>query len=186
MTEIRGIAVTTLARTIVDLADVVRPRELAHLIHEAEVLGLEEGELAQARRRARGRRTRVLTATLGDQRPRTKREIEDRMEAIAERAGLGDPRRNVIYHVAREPFELDRYYPDLHLCLEADGFVVHQTRKKFNSDRRRDRLLKIEAGITVLRYTWEDVTVRAAECERELARFLGGQVRESPKPPAAG
>jgi hypothetical protein len=75
--------------------------------------------LHQAKRRARGRRTRVLTATLGDHRPRTRREIEDRMEAIAERAGLGDPRRNVIYQVAGEPFELDRYHPHLRLCLES-------------------------------------------------------------------
>jgi hypothetical protein len=182
VTEIRGIPVTSLARTVVDLAAIVRPSAVPMLIHEAEVIGLDVEQCHRSRTRARGRRTRVVTAALGDRSPRDKRDIENRLEAIAERAGLGDPRRNVIYEVAGEPFELDRYYPHLRLCLEADGFAVHRTRKKFSSDRRRDRLLKVEAGITVLRYTWEDVTVRASECERELARFLGSTARR----PAAG
>jgi hypothetical protein len=172
VTVIRGIPVTSLARTVVDLAGVLRPSVVPTIVHEAEVLGLDLAECHRARKRARGRRTRVLTAALGDPRPRTKRQIEEKLEAIAHRAGLRDPMRNSIFVVGGEPLELDRYYPELRLSLEADGYGVHRTRKKFNSDRRRDRLLKVEAGITVLRYTWDDVTRRAGECERELARFL--------------
>ena len=68
-------------------------------------------------------------------------------------------------------FELDRYYPDLRLCLEADGYAVHRTRRAFHRDRRKDRVLRVNAGITVLRYAREDVTERAAESEAQLRRL---------------
>jgi len=74
-------------------------------------------------------------------------------------------------HVDGEPVKLDRFYPHLLLCLEADGYQLHRTRKKFESDRRRDRLLRIRLGITVLRYTWLDVTQRQAESEMKLVEF---------------
>lgn len=173
VTAVRGIPVTNLARTVLDLADVLRPHDLARVIHEAEVMGLEPAALDAAKHRARGRSTRALDAALDGHRPRSPREIENKLEAIALRAGLNNPQRNVILEVDRREFELDRYYPHLRLCLEADGYGVHRTRKKFNADRRRDRILKIAAGITVLRYTWEDVTARAKESERELSRFQG-------------
>lgn len=181
VTSIRGIPVTTLARTVLDLAAVLGPSRARMVIHEAEVLGLEPEALEAARRRATGRDTRVVAAALAERRPRTAREIEERLERIADRAGLTDPRRNVVVEVDGEPFELDRYFPDLRLCLEADGWQAHRTHKKFNSDRRRDRLLRLRLGITVLRYTWEDVTTRARETEAELARLRGGTTR-----PAAG
>ncbi len=169
---VRGIPVTTVARTLIDLADTLAPRELRHVIHEAEVDGLLDlAEMDGAMRRSAGRSTSVIAAALDGHRTRPARDIEARLEAIAWRAGLREPRRNMITEVDGERFELDRYYPDLRLCLEADGYGVHRTRRKFVSDRRRDRILKIRAGITVLRYTWEDVTVRAAESEAELARL---------------
>lgn len=173
LTVIRGIPVTSLARTVLDLADVLSPSVLAMVVHEAEVIGLDLTALEQAKRRARGRNTRALASALEGHRPPDPREIEHRLEAIALRAGLRDPQRNAVVEVDRERFELDRYYPHLRLCLEADGYGVHRTRKKFNSDRRRDRILKIAAGITVLRYTWEDLTTRAAQSELELTRFQG-------------
>ena len=40
VTAIRGIPVTTVARTLVDLADVLGTRELRTVVHEAEVAGL--------------------------------------------------------------------------------------------------------------------------------------------------
>ena len=175
VTSIRGIPVTAPARTLLDLGDVVRPSELPRLIHEAEVLGLEPEALAAARRRAPGRDTHLIAAALEQRRPRDPEEIEAKLEAIALRAGLADPRRNTIVEIEGEPFELDRYYPRLGLCLEADGWQVHRTPKKFNADRRRDRILWLQAGIKVLRYTWADVTVRADETEAELARLRRGE-----------
>ena len=174
VTSIHGIPVTALARTLLDLCDVVRPSGMPRLIHEAEVLGLEPAELAAARRRAPGRDTHLIAAALEQRRPRDPEEIERKLEAIALRAGFADPQRNVIVEVGGERFELDRYYPRLGLCLEADGWRVHRTPRKFNADRRRDRVLWLRAGIKVLRYTWADVTARAAETEAELARLRRG------------
>jgi hypothetical protein len=170
ITTVRGIPATTVARTLVDLADVLSAHELRRVVHEAEVQGLLDlPSLDAATRRAAGRDTSAIRAVLASYRPRPKKDIEDRLEAIADRAGLRDPVRNMTTEVDGIPFELDRYYPDLRLCLEADGYGVHKTRQKFNADRRKDRILKLRAGITVLRYTWEDVTARAAEAEAELA-----------------
>jgi hypothetical protein len=183
VTSIRGIPVTTLARTVLDLADVLSSSQARLMIHEAEVLGMGVEALEAARRRAPGRDTRVIAGALEDRRPHAPREIEERLEAIAARAGLAEPRRNCIVHVDGEPFELDRLYPDLAVCLEADGWQVHSTHRKFNSDRRRDRILWVRGGIRVLPYTWDDVTVRAAETKAELARLLHPPTGRSP--PAA-
>ncbi len=158
VTTIRGIPVTTVARTVIDLADVLSPAELRRVIHETEVQDRFDLDAVEAAmRRANGRNLRAIAAAIDEHRPRPKRDIERRLERIAWRAGLRGAHPNIRTLVDDEEFELDRYYPHLRLCLEADGYGVHRTRRKFNSDRRRDRILKLRLGITTFRYTWDDV-----------------------------
>jgi very-short-patch-repair endonuclease len=49
-------------------------------------------------------------------------------------------------------YEVDFYWPDAKLIVELDGFAAHGTRRRFESDRRRDRRLA-RAGLQTVRLT---------------------------------
>ena len=67
------------------------------------------------------------------------------------------------------------------LVLEADGFAHHSDRASYREDRRRWNAL-VEAGYTVLRFTFEDVVRNeervAALIASVLQRHSQSQVRE--------
>jgi very-short-patch-repair endonuclease len=53
-------------------------------------------------------------------------------------------------------FEVDFYWPEHRLVVEIDGFGTHGSRRSFESDRRKDQLLAVTAGVSVLRFTaWQ-------------------------------
>ena len=51
---------------------------------------------------------------------------------------------------------VDFAYPELRLAIEVDGFAAHSTVDAFRRDRARQNAL-VEAGWTVLRFTWTEV-----------------------------
>jgi hypothetical protein len=147
-----GIPVTSVARTLLDLAEVVRPRRLQRALEEAERRGLFD--LAAVERliaRSRGRHSlRALNAALRDYRPPafTRSELERRFVALCERAGLPRPAANLF--VAGE--EVDMSWPDRRLIVELDSREYHRSRAAFERDRARDASLQL-AGYRVLRVT---------------------------------
>ena len=153
---IDGIPVTSLARTIVDLADVLSDRVLAAAVHEAEVrklFDLTAVEAALARvpgRRGRYRLRRVLALY----RP-ADHEFDSGNERgfaeICRLAGLPEARPALI-----GPYRVDCYWPDVGIVIEVDGTAVHNTRRAFHEDRARDRTLAAR-GIQVLRVTELDL-----------------------------
>lgn len=66
--------------------------------------------------------------------------------------------------------QADVYFPDVRLVLEVDGRGAHGARR-FQSDRTRQNRL-VEAGCTVLRYTWRDLTERPAMVAHQIRRML--------------
>lgn len=166
-----GVPVTTVARTLVDLAEVLTETQLADAVHEAEVqrrFDLTEVEAAQARapgRRGRGKLNRVLA----DWRPRpfTRTEAERLFLALCKRHGL--PRPGVNTWVGEQ--EVDFAWPDHDLAVEVDGGATHLTRRAFEEDRRRDRRLAVK-GIQVLRVTWRDLHENQADVAAQLAAVL--------------
>jgi very-short-patch-repair endonuclease len=167
-----GIPVTGVARTLVDLADLLSERRLADAVHEAEVrrlFDLKAVEAALARVPGRGGRHRlgrVLAAY--EPRPFTRSDGERRVLALCREQGLLQPRVNALV----EGYEVDFWWPDAGLVVELDGEAVHHTRRAFREDRRRDRALAT-AGIHVLRVPPEDVGERfATELHAVLAQRL--------------
>jgi very-short-patch-repair endonuclease len=165
---VRAIPVTTVARTLVDLADVLDERRLAMAVHEAEVrrvFDLNAIERVMGRvpgRAGRHRLRRVLAAYRPE--PRfTRSRAERRLLSLCERHGLPKPQTNVWIH----GFEVDGYWEDVGLVVEVDGGEAHLTRRAFREDRARDRRLATE-GIGVVRVTWFDFDDEA-ELARELA-----------------
>jgi very-short-patch-repair endonuclease len=169
-----AIPVTSPARTLVDLAEVLTERRLADALHEAEVqrvLDLRKVEQALARVPGRpGRhKLRRAIAAYGDGPAMTRTEAERRFLSLCEGHSVPRPQTNVPVGI----YEVDFYWPDANLIVEIDGAATHHTRKAFHADRRRDRALAAE-GIQVLRVTWRDLDDQAG-LAGELLRVLGGR-----------
>jgi very-short-patch-repair endonuclease len=154
--HIDNIPVTSLARTLVDLADVLPETRLADAVHEAEVQRLFD--LTQVQRvlerlpgrRGRHKLIRVLTA-YRDVQPFTRNRAERLVLQMCDEYGLPRPRTNT--WVGSQ--EVDFYWPEAGLALEFDGGAVHRTTKAFHEDRKRDRALAAR-GIHVVRATAKD------------------------------
>jgi very-short-patch-repair endonuclease len=164
------IPVTSVARTLVDLAEVLNERQLTRAVRQAELLrtlDLRAIEAALERvpgRRGRHRLRRVLVAYQPEPQLLRSR-AEHRVKALCTRYGLPKPQFNV--QVCGR--EVDAYWPEAKLALEFDGAETHYTRHAFHQDRRRDRALAVE-GIQTLRVTWPDLDGALAHQVREILR----------------
>jgi very-short-patch-repair endonuclease len=166
-TIVDGIPVTSVARTLVDLADVGSDSLLAAAVNEAEVLRvfdlreLEEKMIRLHGRRGRRRLARVLAAYT-DPPGYSTTEAERLLLRICRDHGLPQPQR-----VFAAGYELDFYWADARLAVEVDGGPFHRTRRAFHEDRRRDRRLAAE-GIQVARVPWRDLVEGESELAVEL------------------
>jgi hypothetical protein len=161
ITTVHGIPCTTVARTLVDLGDVVPRRAVERAVDQAEVLRVfdlrsVEASLARAGpRRGAG----VLRAVLADlaEPALTDRELEERFLAICRKAPLPSPVVNAwITLNDGVAYKADFLWREERLIVETDGRDVHTTRKAFEHDRLRDQRLAL-AGYTVVRFTWRQV-----------------------------
>lgn len=149
--RLEGIRLTSVARTLLDLAEVVSPRRLARAIDEAERLGLFDlRAVDELCARSRGRRgLRALRRAIAGYRPMpafTRSELERRFVEICDRAGLRRPAMNLFV----AGYEVDAIWPDRNLAVEVDSYEFHRTRAAFEADRARDAALQRQ-GIRVLR-----------------------------------
>jgi very-short-patch-repair endonuclease len=182
-----GIPVTSVARTLVDLAETLAPQPLLKALSEAERLNiLDVRALMAARARTRGRHgpadarlQRAIEELKATGTQLTRSELEDRFAALVARAGLPRPRLNAQIG----GFEVDVLWPAHNLVVELDGWVNHRHRAAFERDRRKGNAL-LAQGFRVLRFTHRDVTSRAAETAAqitaELSRAAGSARRPRP------
>ena len=157
MTEFEGIPCTTAARTLLDLAAVVNHRRLRRALEQAIFLGIfDRTELDAAIARAPGRRgvrkLRRLLASVSDDPPLLRSELERRFLDLVRRAGLPCPIVNGL--VAGH--EVDFHWPTECLVVETDGRAAHARTGAFERDRRRDLELEL-AGWHVVRVTWRQL-----------------------------
>jgi very-short-patch-repair endonuclease len=144
-----GIPVTTVARTLLDLADDMSPQDLRRAIHEADYLRLFDlTALIAVVDENPGRRGAKLLRAAETTPDMTRSELERRFLSIVDRHALPKPRVNS--HI--EGYEVDFAWPDAKLIVEADGFAAHGTRKAFENDRLRDRRLG-RCGFRTIRLT---------------------------------
>jgi len=176
VTQLDGIRCTTIARTLLDLADGQSPRRLLTSIEAAEQLGLYDGQaVAGVIDRAGGRpAAKRLTSVLAayEEPLATKSELEARALDLFKEAGLPRPRINARVDTGEGPIEVDFLWPDRGLVVEADGYAWHSARGAFEEDRRRDQLLHA-AGYAVVRVTWRQLT----RDRLPILRALRGPIR---------
>jgi len=160
-TEVQGIPTTTVARTLLDLAEVLTPRGLERAFDQAEILQLlDMRALEQVIERSQGRHAllplRALLSSLDPQSKFTRSELERRFLALCADAGLPKPLVNATLELECEHLVVDFLWPRHRLVAETDGFESHRTRVAFHRDRRRDQLL-LRAGFERVRFSWRDV-----------------------------
>jgi very-short-patch-repair endonuclease len=155
--EVRGIPVTSVARSIVDLAEVLDEERLAKAVKEAEIqrtfdlLAIERVLTRLPGRTGRHRLAQVLAAYRPD--PHfTRSGAERRFLELCQRNGLPTPRMNTWVG----GHEVDAYWADVEVVVELDGVEAHGTRAAFHQDRARDRAMAAQ-GIRVVRVTWLDL-----------------------------
>ena len=172
-----GIRVTTIDRTIIDLAAVLPHHHLTRAVHQAEILGpLDLRSLTSLVERHRGRRgiarLRLALAQFAETGAnRTRSELEDRFLAFLDRAGIRRPETNASLQVVGRWFEVDCLWRDAGVIVELDGYSVHGNRGAFEADRERLRTLQA-AGFDAVAVTWRQITRGADDLERDLRSLL--------------
>jgi predicted transcriptional regulator of viral defense system len=181
VTTVAGIPCTTVARTLVDLGDVVRRREVERAVDQAEVLRVFDGRAVDAALERAGRRrgAGVLRDVLEtyEQPTLTRSEIEELVLALCRNADLLIPEVNASITLAGGvSYEADFLWREHKLIAETDGRDVHTTRKAFEHDRLRDQRLTL-AGYTVVRFTWRQVVNEPRSVAEALRSLLARLAR---------
>lgn len=182
VTTVDRLPVTTVARTLVDLAGVLVPERLRKALEEAERsrrLDVRAIEAVLARTRGRnGRGNAAIRAALAELASTgaavTRSKLEDRFLALLDAHGLPRPATNAW----TAGMEVDAAWPAARLVVELDGWDGHRTRGAFQRDRTRSNDLQA-AGWTVLRFTHADIVQRAAETAARIARMLAQAATET-------
>ncbi len=142
-----GIPVTTVTRTLLDLAAILQLHELNRALERAEALRLSDATplVALITRYAGRPGTGKLRAAL-EQGPLraviTKSELERRFLTFVDKAGLPRPEANVWLQIAGEWIEVDCVWSQQRVIVELDSRAYHQTGAAFERDRKRDRRLQ--------------------------------------------
>jgi hypothetical protein len=165
-TTFRGIPVTTVARTLVDLAAVLTADELARACHEAGVRYRTTPRQVEAVMRANAPGAKKLRAVMSGDTPVTLSELERRFVAIVRRAGLPLPETNRVAGGRR----VDCRWPG-RLTVELDSYQFHNSRYSWEQGRRREREARARDE-EFRRYTWTDVTEERSAMLADVRRLL--------------
>ncbi len=174
-TTVRGIPVTSPARTLVDLAPMLTAAQLSSTLGEADRRGLLDTPAVQrALRRTKGRHgqghQRLLMALDVHDRHGAvllRSELEERFLDLVLNAGLPRPR----FNAPVAGFEVDALWPAARLIVEVDGWADHKERAAAARDRYKTNRLQV-AGYVVLRFLYGDVVGRPSEVAAVIRDLL--------------
>ena len=174
-----GIPVTTVARTLVDLTDVLPSDRILRAMREAEYLKLLDiDSLIAAVQRANGRRRLTeLTKAIERHRPGqiVRDELEHRFQELLHEAGLPEPETNIKVETTNRTYTLDCLWPEQGVAVELDGRAAHARAAAFEEDRARDAALTA-TGLRPLRFTWRRLTEEPEDVLAELKATLSGRM----------
>jgi very-short-patch-repair endonuclease len=171
-----GIPITTLPRTLLDMAAGLDVGRLERAINEAEIRQLWDElslvDLLHRYPRRRGAKTaraalqrRNAGATL------SKSDLEALFLDFAERHGLPRPQTNVLV----DGCAVDCVWPEQRLVIEVDGWETHKTRAAFERDREKSRILQA-AGWRCVPVTYLHLRDGSQAVARDVRRMLGATV----------
>jgi very-short-patch-repair endonuclease len=172
-----GIPVTSVPRTVLDLAATSSTDQVESAIRQVEYLQLYDrlslpnlierypGRRGNARVRAALARIEGLPAG------RPKSPLEERFLPFLRRHGLPRPRLNDWIFVGERRFQVDCHWVGSGQIVELDSWQGHGTRSAFRDDRARDRILGA-AGYEVTRISWAQLDDEPGAIAADLRRLL--------------
>jgi very-short-patch-repair endonuclease len=154
VTTINRIKVTSVARTICDLAATESARDTERAFQEALYRDIVTDKALKAviAREPRRRGARVIRALLENP-SLTRSDRERRVLQLIQQAQLPKPLTNVPIN----GYVADVYWPQHKLILEFDGWQGHSHRRAFESNRKRDQVM-LASGLRTLRVTDRQLT----------------------------
>ena len=170
--EREGIAVTSVSRTLLDLAGMLTPTRLERAVEQSLVLRLFDLRAVNAVVAANPRRPGATTlaqviARVDDEPSLTRRELEAMMLDLCDAHGIARPEVNVVV----DRFEVDFLWRDRRVIVETDGRESHETPIAFHRDRERDERLTV-LGYRVIRFTYRRL-VKHPDAVAATLRALG-------------
>lgn len=157
-----GIPVTSVSRTLLDLADTFSPTQLRRAYEQAEknrLLDLRSIRALVAR--SNGRRGASKLCALLDYDPTAATDAKSDLELLfldhLRDARLPLPSTNVLV----EGYLVDAFWPEARLVVELDSYEFHSDRETFERDRRKIADLRL-AGFDALPFTHRQLTEEPA------------------------
>jgi hypothetical protein len=148
-----GIPVTSVSRTILDVAVTSRQRTVRRHLQLADDLGVfdlrEMEDLLERTKGHRGQAKVRAALALYEEKPVfTRSGLEHRFLELMREAGLPEPSMNLFV----EGYEIDAWWEAERFGVELDVYETHGSRLSFEEDRERDDAL-LHAGIETTRVT---------------------------------
>jgi very-short-patch-repair endonuclease len=170
-----GIPVTTVPRTILDLAT-DSPTAVEPALRQAEYLRLHDrlslpDLLARYPGHRGNRAIRVALTRRGESSGRTVSTFEDRFLDFLDRHRLPRPEFNAWLWIGADRFQVDCLWPEVRQIAELDSWAAHGTRAAFWDDKYRDRKLQA-AGYNVTRIAWSQLDDEPGSLASDLCLLL--------------
>jgi len=178
--EVAGLAMTSVPRTIVDLAPFLTRRHVAAVLESViaeQRIGIAAVERVVEQVARRGKPgIRKIRSILDDRRsgPRNGSPLERRGADVLRVGGLPEPRFE--YPIPWDPDRrFDAAFPLERLAIEWDSRRWHELADAFARDRERDRQALLH-GWRVVRFTWTDVVDHPSEVVDTVHRLLKSSI----------
>jgi very-short-patch-repair endonuclease len=171
LTRIDGMPVTTLARTLIDLAESEPRRVLEAALEEADRRGLlDPGAIRECAARCPGRRGLAVLLPLVDgyvPTPDAKEGLERKFQLFLRERGLPPPLVNTLVH----GYLVDCWWPDARLVVELDSRGWHSHWDARERDVVRDSTLQ-RHEVRAIRVTDRRISAEPDELEADLRALL--------------
>jgi len=175
----RGIPVTTVPRTLLDLAAVASVDAIENALRQSEYLRLHDrlslpDLLERYPRRHGSKKIRECLAHRRQMPGRARSWLEERFLPFLRRERLPLPQLNAWLEAGGRRYQVDCLWQRQRVVVELDGFGAHGTRIAFREDRARDRRLRV-AGYGVTRVAREQLEDEAGALAADLRALLAGE-----------
>jgi predicted transcriptional regulator of viral defense system len=164
VTRVKGIPVTTVPQTLVDIAPDLTLDELARACHEAGVRYRTTPRQVEALLKRNAPGARKLRAVMKGDVQVTLSELERAFLKLLREAGLPLPVTNRVAGSKR----IDCHWPDDRLTVELVSYRFHNSYYSWEQDHERRRQARAR-GDEFRIYTWRDVTENAESVIRDFA-----------------
>jgi very-short-patch-repair endonuclease len=175
--------VTTVPRTVFDLAGTLPIDQLEQIFNEAEIQRRTD-PLSLPDLIARYPRHKGVPAArqiLKSEPALIRKELEARFRRVIRKSNLPLPRFNYVVC----GYECDAVWPDHRMIVELDSRAIHGTKAAFGRDRERDRILQA-ARWRVVRLTWRQIERDLEAVLADLRKMLAAGPRRRGRARAAG